>query len=78
MMQLPIKIRRTRQCPRCGLDFLVSEPACPHCSGLSDAEVEKLKQQYAAEGPAEKNLGWLFIYIAALILVAMLIFGLSR
>lgn len=77
-MQLPVNIRRTRQCPRCGLDYLISEPACPHCTGLSEREVERLKQQYEAEGPGERNLGWLFIYVAVLIAVGILIFGLSR
>lgn len=77
-MQLPINIRRTRQCPRCGLDYLISEPVCPHCDGLSDRDVEKLKHEYEAEAPGERNLGWLFIYIAVLILVGLLIFGLSR
>jgi hypothetical protein len=76
-MQLPINIRRTRQCPRCGLDYPISEPVCPHCHGLSDREVETLKQQYKAESVGERHLGWLFIYIAILIVIGILIFGLT-
>lgn len=77
-MQLPINIRRTRQCPRCGLDYPASAPACTHCSKLSDQAVEALKQRYAAEGPAEKNLGMLFIYIAALVIIGMFIYVISH
>ena len=75
-MQLPIKIRRTQQCPRCGLNYSLDEEVCPHCTGLTDEQVEALKHRYAAEGPGEKNLGLLFIYIAALIIVGMLIYNL--
>jgi hypothetical protein len=45
---------------------------------LSDEEVAKLKQQYATEGPAERNLGMLFLYIAVLIVIGMLVFALSH
>lgn len=77
-MQLPINIRRTRQCPRCGLDYPVNAPACIHCSNLTDRQVEELRQRYAEEGRSEKNLGMLFIYIAILIIIGMLIYVLTR
>lgn len=77
-MQLPINIRRTRQCPRCGLDYPVSAPACTHCSELNDQEVEALKQRYAAEGPAEKNLGMFFLYIAILLIAGLLVYVINR
>jgi len=75
-MQLINKIRRKQQCPRCGLDYLRSEEVCPHCTGLSDRDVEDLKRRFAAKGTGERYLELLFIYIAALIIVGMLIFSL--
>lgn len=47
---------------------------CPHCNGLTDDQVTELKAKYEAEQVGDVNLGRLFLYIAALLIVGMLIF----
>jgi ribosomal protein L37E len=73
IMQLPIKIKLTKKCKRCGLRYPAKEESCTHCTGLSDKEVEVLKEQYQNERAGNANLGWLFLFITALIVVAMIV-----
>lgn len=77
MMQVPIKIQFTKKCKRCGLRYPKKEAACSHCDGLSDQEVQNLKSRYHNERAGNANLGRLFLYIAALLLVGMLIVALN-
>jgi hypothetical protein len=73
IVQLPIKIKLTKKCQRCGLRFPVKEESCTHCTGLSDKEVEDLKEQYRNERAGNANLGWLFLFTTALIVVAVIV-----
>jgi hypothetical protein len=68
----PIKFRK--KCRRCGLYYPRREQSCPHCEHLSDDEVEQLKLEFEAEKEGNANLGKLFLYIAALILLLMIAF----
>lgn len=68
----PIKFRK--KCRRCGLRYPRSEQSCPHCEHLSDDEVEQLKLEFEAEKEGNANLGRLFLYIAALLLLLMIAF----
>ena len=72
-MQVPIKIKFTRKCKRCGLRYPRGEQACSHCTGLSEGEVQALKEKYENEHAGNANLGRLFLYIAGLMVVGMLI-----
>ena len=76
-MQVPIRIRLTKKCKRCGLRYPQKESICIHCTGLSEQEVHELKEKYKNEQQGNANLGRLFLYIAMLILVGMLIFSLE-
>lgn len=76
-MQVPIEIKLTKKCGRCGLRYPNEEINCTHCTGLSDQEVEVLRKRCNDEHPANVNLGRLFLYIAVLILVGMLIASLN-
>ena len=77
-MQVPIRISLTRKCKRCGLRYPQKESVCMHCTGLSDQEVEELKTRYKNEQKGNANLGRLLLYIAALILIGMIIFFLDE
>jgi len=77
MMQVPIKIKFTKKCQRCGLRYPKKEAVCSHCDGLSNQEVQDLKARYENERAGNANLGRLFLYIAALLLVGMLIVALN-
>jgi hypothetical protein len=70
------RIRRTLKCARCGLRYPVKDAQCPHCAQLSDREVERLRQRIADEHRGNANLGRLFLYIAVLLLLAILLFSL--
>ena len=72
-MQVPIRIKFTKKCKRCGLRYPAKEDSCSHCTGLTDKEVEELKDQYQNERAGNANLGVLFLFVAALIAVAMVI-----
>ena len=76
MMQVPIRIRFSKKCDRCGLRYPEKETSCTHCAGLSDKEVEELRTRHEDEHAGNANLGRLFFYIAALIVVGLLIAGL--
>ena len=76
-MQVPIRVKFTKKCERCGLRYPKKEVACSHCSDLSDQEVHDLKARYENERAGNANLGRLFLYIAALLLVGMLIVALN-
>jgi len=51
---------------------------CPHCTGLTDTQVLKIKARHRKELAGNDNLGRLLLYIAGLIVVAMVIFMLNR
>ena len=53
--------------------YPAKEDSCSHCIGLTDKEVEELKDQYQNERAGNANLGVLFLFVAALIAVAMVI-----
>lgn len=76
-MQVPIKIRFSRKCGRCGLRYPEREPACIHCANLSDREVEALKQEIREQHASNTNLGKLFYYICALLVIGIIILALG-
>jgi len=67
------RVRRTRKCGRCGLLYPVKARQCPHCGGLTDAEVEQLKRRTRDEQASDANLGLLFLYVAVLLAGAMVL-----
>ena len=78
MMQLPIRIRFTSQCKRCGMRYPEKEAACPHCEGLTDEQVRKFRLRHMNQLSANTKLGRLLLYIAGLFLVGMVIFVLNK
>lgn len=70
---LPVSIRRSRRCERCGLRFPRKEAQCPHCADLSDPEVLDLKEGMQEEQQGHANLGKLFYFIAALVAAALVV-----
>ena len=72
-MQVPIRIKFTSKCQRCGLRYPRNDTACPHCSGLTDQQVLHFKAKREREHRGNANLGRLFLYIAGLLVVGMLI-----
>ena len=77
-MQAPIKIRFTKKCARCGLRYPRKVVACTHCTNLSNKEVEKLQERYDSYHEGNANFGRLLLYIAALLILIMIVGNLSR
>ena len=77
-MRVPLKIRFTRKCDRCGLRYPEKDRACPHCSGLTDEQVRKVRLRHNNQLAAHSNLGRLLLYIAGLLIVGMVIFALHN
>ena len=76
-MQLPINIRFTKKCQRCGLRYPKKEEVCPHCTGLTDQQVREIRARHQSELAGNANIGRLFFYIAGLLVVGMLIYMLN-
>lgn len=76
-MQFPVKIRFSSKCKRCGLRYPEKEPVCPHCHGLTDQQVRRIRLRHSNTLAGNTNIGRLLLYIAGLIIVGMVIFSLS-
>ena len=70
---IPPPLRLSQKCQRCGLRYPFKSEQCVHCTGLSERELEDLKEKINKQHKAHKNLGMLFMYIAILIFIAMLV-----
>jgi hypothetical protein len=78
MMRVPIKLRFTKKCPRCGLRYPEKEPVCPHCDGLSDEQVRRVRLRHRDALAGNGGLGRLLLYIAGLIIVVLVIYALRN
>lgn len=69
---LPLWMRRTKRCKRCGLRYPIDATRCTYCSGLPDGEIEALKQRVSEAHAGNARLGrWLLI--AAILLTLLLL-----
>jgi len=60
------------------LRYAEQEPVCPHCDGLTDQQVRRIKLRHKNTLVGDANIGRLFLYIAGLIVVGMVIFLLNK
>ena len=67
---MPPPLRKSKECGRCGLQRPL-EDECPHCAGLSDTELMHLRARLEEEMKSSQNLGWLFMFVAALIFAGL-------
>ena len=63
----------TRKCERCGLRYPVDQDACPHCTGLSESQLDALKARIARRHVANGRLGRGFLLGAVAIVLVMLL-----
>ena len=78
MLYFPVAIRFSKKCDRCGQRYPKKEKQCVHCSSLPDSELDNLRKTLEEEHLANSNLGGLFFYIAAIIVVFMVIYLISK
>ena len=58
--------RNYRQCKRCGLSYLKTEPDCTHCTGLNDVQIARRTRQNDKE---LDKLGRLMFKLLAVVIV---------
>jgi len=72
-MFIPPPIRFSNKCKRCGLRYPQKAKECVHCSKLTDLEMEDMLLTKKSAHKNTANIGKLFLYISALIIVGMVI-----
>lgn len=71
---LPLRVRRTKRCQRCGLRYPIDAARCTYCSDLPDNEIEALRQRIGEAHAGNARLGrWLLIAAIVLALLLLLI-----
>lgn len=70
---LPIRLKPTQRCDRCGLRYPRKASECPHCSGLDEQALAQLRERIAEERAGTTNLGWMMGLAAAALLALVLI-----
>ena len=67
---LYVPIGQSKKCERCELQYSDDEKVCPHCLGLNDTEIAKLKNKHQNQLKENKS----FIpFVLAMLLVLFLI-----
>jgi hypothetical protein len=72
-MYVPPPIRFSDKCKRCGLRYPRKADRCVHCDGLTDEEMEAMLARKKQAHGNTANIGRLFLYIGALLLIGLFI-----
>ena len=78
MMRVPIRISFSQKCKRCGLRYPEKASVCPHCEGLTDDQVRRIRLRHQNSLAGHSSTGRLFMYIAGLIIVVLVIYMLNN
>ncbi len=76
-MFAPPPIRFSNKCSRCGLRYPRKAGICIHCNNLSDAEMEEMLLQKRQSHKNTANIGKLFLYITALLVIGFVIMNIT-
>jgi hypothetical protein len=67
------KLKNRRVCPRCSLKYDKTLATCPHCSELDSNGLAQLKLQIELNQQANTRMGKRLIYLALIMLIALLV-----
>jgi hypothetical protein len=70
-------ISRSQPCQRCGKRYPRRSEACPHCSDLSDAELEAYREDSDERREGSRSLGWGLLLVAAGLVGLVIVIGLA-
>ena len=65
--------KNRRPCPRCSLKYDKTLNQCPHCGDLDSNGLTELRLQIEQNQHANTTLGKLFVFIAIMIVIALVI-----
>lgn len=71
LLRHQLKAPKSKQCERCHLFYEHSLAQCPHCTGLSDRQVEDLQNDQKATGTAN-TLHLIKVLVGICVLFAIL------
>ena len=77
-MRDPTMILLNRRCQRCGMRYPRSKTNCPHCQGLTDEQVLRIRARHRGELAEREQLGRLLFYVVGLLIVLMVIYALNK
>ena len=72
-LHLPVPVRRSHKCDRCGLRYPRSDRECRHCSDLDERGLEALRSRVERDRIRHTRLGRLMMFLAALALLVVAI-----
>ena len=62
-----------RPCARCGLHYDEREPECPHCSALSDEDLQTLLEEKEREREGNVPMGRVFLLLGVILAAFVLV-----
>jgi len=62
---------KDRACDRCGLTISIDFFKCPHCDGLSEAEINAMLERKKLDGEQERNLGYKLALYACVVVIVL-------
>ncbi len=77
MNVVPVVVRRSKPCNRCGLRYPKKETECVHCAHLSDRELERFKEEIQDSHVWKAAFGKFLLYLAALSLFVFFVASLG-
>lgn len=78
-MQLPVKITRSKKCPRCTMRFKITFEECPHCKDIPDGRMlEEHIQKHHDRLQANTKLGFTFLGITLLIATVLILIAAAK
>lgn len=64
--------RHYKKCERCKMRYDPRKGACPHCAGLDEQQLKRLREQQARTRAGNRSLGKAFLFTAGVLVLLLL------
>lgn len=72
LLYMITRLKKTKKCDRCALNYAIKMDECPHCSHLSDGrELSDLLDFKQQQAEANSRLGMTFIAISVVLIIGL-------